>query len=964
MASWLRLGRQFFSWLNIDATRGRIKSRPRRSWRLADHPAAWCSIERLETRALLSQVGSVSVGAQIEALTYGTPGSADYLVTVERGADAGAFTADLSLPTSLPADVTFSFANPNLSFADGDTSESTILTISTQTGAQATATPFAFTVQAQVSTDSSDSATGDGSLSIAPKLLTASITAANKTYDGTTTASITSATPVGAVNGDDVSITGGTATFDTKDVGTGKTVTAVGLTLAGAAAADYSISGTATTTANITQLALTPSIIIANKPYDGTTAATISFDSLPTAIATDDVSLTGGTATFASQNAGTGIAVTVAGLSLTGADAANYSITGTASSTANITQLALTPIIGVADKTYDGTTAATITNGNLPGAIQGDDVGLTGGTAAFSSADAGTGITVNITGLTLTGTTAGNYSITGTATTTANINPATLTVMADNQSIMLGSALPTLTATDSGFVNGETLATSDVTGAPALSTTATASSSAGDYPITVTQGTLASTNYAFAFVNGTLTIGGLAPTGLALTSSTLYGAVTSPTPTFTVNATPGSTVAFLVNGTSQAPATETSSGQFTATLTRQMLQVGVNTITATSTSDGVTSSPSATFNFTYTPSDASVYTVPGAFGSAQQITIDWTSRDAAFNNELGLFAVDDLSGTVNGIAPGSSGYAAAALNSSSRQVLFSSGQTAGVTKTINVTGGELLEFYLISNNTTSTFLRFNPQNRLTGLNAFFSVTAADPDHVQHELTTGDAQTGEVVMSWEDMLFGGDKDYNDAVISITPAPTADPTVGETLRVPGTTGNNVPVTLTLQPTQRAVGSTDAPPATTAPGEIGYYVVSDSSGTVNGIAPGSPGYLQAALSSTNSHVLFNQGDALGTQATPQLPGGALIAFYYVPGSTAADVLANNPNNDPSTGPVALFSIDAANPDTAQHFRWYAPEGVAVQVPPETTDQTTLFLHGVGKLSPTSTDFDDFLISITLPQ
>ena len=64
-----------------------------------------------------------------------------------------------------------------------------------------------------------------------------------------------------------------------------------------------------------------------------------------------------------------------------------------------------------------------------------------------------------------------------------------------------------------------------------------------------------------------------------------------------------------------------------------------------------------------------------------------------------------------------------------------------------------------------------------------------------------------------------------------------------------------------------------------------------------------------------------------------------------------------------MAFFSFDSANPDTAQHFRWFAPEGVAVEVPLATTGQTTMFLHGTGKLNPTSNDFDDFLISITLP-
>ena len=67
----------------------------------------------------------------------------------------------------------------------------------------------------------------------------------------------------------------GTATFDTASVGTGKTVTVSGITLSGAAAGNYTLaSPTATTTANITAVALTPSVTAANKVYDGTTATT------------------------------------------------------------------------------------------------------------------------------------------------------------------------------------------------------------------------------------------------------------------------------------------------------------------------------------------------------------------------------------------------------------------------------------------------------------------------------------------------------------------------------------------------------------------------------------------------------------------------------------------------------------------------------------------------------------------
>ena len=60
-------------------------------------------------------------------------------------------------------------------------------------------------------------------------------------------------------------------------VGTGKTVTATGLTLTGAAAGNYTLAATtATTTADITAVALTASVTAANKVYDGTTTRDVS----------------------------------------------------------------------------------------------------------------------------------------------------------------------------------------------------------------------------------------------------------------------------------------------------------------------------------------------------------------------------------------------------------------------------------------------------------------------------------------------------------------------------------------------------------------------------------------------------------------------------------------------------------------------------------------------------------------
>ena len=83
------------------------------------------------------------------------------------------------------------------------------------------------------------------------------------------------------------------------------------------------------------------------------------------------------------------------------------------------------------------------------------------------------------------------------------VNQAPLMVSADNKTIDLGTALPTLTDTITGFVNGDT-----ADGNPALSTTFNAGSPAGIYAISVSAGTLTEPNYNVQFSNGTLTVNG------------------------------------------------------------------------------------------------------------------------------------------------------------------------------------------------------------------------------------------------------------------------------------------------------------------------------------------------------------------------------------------------------------------------------------------------------------------------
>jgi hypothetical protein len=100
-----------------------------------------------------------------------------------------------------------------------------------------------------------------------------------------------------------------------------------------------------------------------------------------------------------------------------------------------------------------------------------------------------------------------NYTIQFTGGT-LSITPAPLTITADTKTKVYGAPLPTLTASYSGLVNGDTPAVFNVSPnvAPALSATATAASdvAAGGYPIAVSSAL--DPDYAITFVSGVLTI--------------------------------------------------------------------------------------------------------------------------------------------------------------------------------------------------------------------------------------------------------------------------------------------------------------------------------------------------------------------------------------------------------------------------------------------------------------------------
>jgi len=109
------------------------------------------------------------------------------------------------------------------------------------------------------------------------------------------------------------------------------------------------------------------------------------------------------------------------------------------------------------------------------------------------------------------------------------VDRASLTITANNAAIAYGAAIPTLTASYNGFVNGDNV--SSLTRPPSISTPATSSSPAGIYPITVSDA--ADPNYNFTYKSGTLNISLAALVVTADAQQKEYGA---PDPAFTYSA--------------------------------------------------------------------------------------------------------------------------------------------------------------------------------------------------------------------------------------------------------------------------------------------------------------------------------------------------------------------------------------------------------------------------------------------
>ncbi|MEH2111086.1 putative Ig domain-containing protein [Nostoc sp.] len=279
-------------------------------------------------------------------------------------------------------------------------------------------------------------------------------------------------------------------------------------------------------------------------------------------------------------------------------------------------------------------------------------------------------------------------------------------------------------------------------------------------------------------------------------------------------------------------------------------------------------------------------------GKKAKLSVKIKSNTFKEVNELGVFFVDDATGTIDGIAPGAANYTELALQRAT--ILFSSlaklpngFNPADLTRLLELNSGSNLRFYLIRNSTT--------QAVLSGQTSFSQVLFSSDTNVDNG--------------------GFSLNFQNLVVKIE-ATDQDPPLGTSLQ-----GKYEAELIDLRNvTELVKAEFVVHREATFNNFVGFYQVTDENGGIdtNGdgtadVLVGQAGYTQAAISNRVAGIdlsVANQGTGTFTGAFQ--PGAIFVPFIIV--NAGPDAI---PDRNPKNDPAVYFSFLGANTDKADHIR-----------------------------------------------
>jgi hypothetical protein len=289
------------------------------------------------------------------------------------------------------------------------------------------------------------------------------------------------------------------------------------LTVAGAGSSVITATFTPTDTTNYNTAMTTMTVTVGKGSPTFSAWSNVSKNFGDSAFTVTQPSVTGSVPGSFSYSSGTTSVISVSGTTLTVAGAGSSVITATFTPTDttnyNTAMTTMTVTVGKGSPTFSawsnvsknfGDSAFTVTQPSVTGSVPG----------SFSYSSATTSV-ISVSGTTLTVAGAGTSVITATftptdttnyntamTTMTVTVGKAVLSITASSHTVAYGAAIPTITPTYSGFVNGDTSA---VVTAPTCSTTYTPTTAVGSVVASSCSGATAS-NYSFTYTPGVITI--------------------------------------------------------------------------------------------------------------------------------------------------------------------------------------------------------------------------------------------------------------------------------------------------------------------------------------------------------------------------------------------------------------------------------------------------------------------------
>jgi hypothetical protein len=142
-----------------------------------------------------------------------------------------------------------------------------------------------------------------------------------------------------------------------------------------------------------------------------------------------------------------------------------------------------------------------------------------------------------------------------------------------------------------------------------------------------------------------------------------------------------------------------------------------------------------------------------------------TNSSAAYDNQIGFYAVEDAIGTIqladgSTLTPSDADYGVEAVKLALTNSL-QAGKNDSLTG-LDITGGKIYAPVVVTQGTLNDFVAQNPTDGGSAdeIHAYFNYFGANPDKVDHFCLLGDNTFGV-----EDLYGGGDRDFNDLVISM-------------------------------------------------------------------------------------------------------------------------------------------------------------------------------------------------------